>query len=847
MSSTHPYYQRQKIGNYHVIANQSDGSHVDLRNVHLDSYGGNYSVAEAVRRFDARTAEFVRSATGKVAQIAVFPTDGITAAATPHSLLTLEKHNTGDVNIANVTCLAALAYGEYFPWDRSARSLSNTVSEAILGAQPGYCGTFGAAPEVTFTSLIDVLWSDEGNYDLTQMHLLQIAYRYYDALTPPAREHLIERLLGGGIIHRPGIDDGDDSIRTSGGAPNDWARAGLVSIDVRVGPIHVGVKLARIGETENHILQIHTVRYLTNQLLYQRDRDPNHDNRRNGSDDSLTCTNLMLLLLRNFLMNDFSEYNAKPYQKETRNALRNLCSYAYDHQVRLAARMVLDYVSAHIAVSSSDLRRMIPFRRINHEENTKLIDGSRMDVGLLEWELGADRCTELFAVQAGNTRAYETKPVAGPPWAPDVYRKRPWSIHGRGEDGMMEGLGDYRLPPCIHDLFITDRHRRFYQRLHRIDMHDERTGQNADNVEVYAGSPSYLISAGGGLAGPALDPNLAAITSPHLKREQLGVAVTTSFMPTGQSAGPDTQNYARNLIQFGSFAERANNPFGNLGVAPDFACGHWVYLPEWCRQSINHSRDKYNANGVFSFVDKKCRRQGENGPGFFLAIYQSSQNLFSVMEAFDTWLHPELEFDEFIANVWERNQSLHLENNVQAIYTTSNNNRIGFVIWFDRNGGDVEDYSFGADIRSLSYGRDPRDENDSIGDASKIGGFLNGTIMNSSGDGKVVIRNPLLNQQITLDWSDPKVLKRTSETGEVEEAREGGDSEVWVDFNSIGPEAEEGDFYRPFRSLSAAVAAVADNGVIKIMPGTTRERPLISGKKRFRMEAAIGGVSIGIR
>ncbi len=65
------------------------------------------------------------------------------------------------------------------------------------------------------------------------------------------------------------------------------------------------------------------------------------------------------------------------------------------------------------------------------------------------------------------------------------------------------------------------------------------------------------------------------------------------------------------------------------------------------------------------------------------------------------------------------------------------------------------------------------------------------------------------------------------------------------DFDWTGP--EEGDFYHPFRSIAAAAAAVAENGVVKIMPGSTRERPFISGRKRLRMEAAIGGVSIGVR
>ena len=55
-------------------------------------------------------------------------------------------------------------------------------------------------------------------------------------------------------------------------------------------------------------------------------------------------------MLRNFLRDDFSEYNAKPYQEETRFALLNLCTFAYDHEVRLAATMVLDYVLSSASI-----------------------------------------------------------------------------------------------------------------------------------------------------------------------------------------------------------------------------------------------------------------------------------------------------------------------------------------------------------------------------------------------------------------------------------------------------------------------------------------------------------------
>lgn len=210
--------------------------------------------------------------------------------------------------IPKAKCLAAMAYPDYFP-EANAGYLRRLVSKAILASSPGWCGTFGPGVD-GLTDVIDLFGKHhEGNYDMSEMHLLQIAYRYYDELSPEARELLIRVLLATGRIHRPNEDD----IVTSGGVPEDWSRAGF---------IHVLAKKVRIGETENHILTIHTARYLTNQLLYQRDQDPNHDNRRNGSEGAPTCTELMLGLLRNILRDDFSEYNAKNWLCPTRLTTR---------------------------------------------------------------------------------------------------------------------------------------------------------------------------------------------------------------------------------------------------------------------------------------------------------------------------------------------------------------------------------------------------------------------------------------------------------------------------------------------------------------------------------------------
>jgi hypothetical protein len=93
-----------------------------------------------------------------------------------------------------------------------------------------------------------------------------------------------------------------------------------------------------------------------------------------------------------------------------------------------------------------------------------------------------------FVQLAGNTRAYR---LAHPPMRP-----YPWTLSRNfGVYNMHEAVCDYRLPPLVHDLFVNDLHRRFFQRLHRRSLRDPACPSyqhNCDNKEIYSGSPSYL-------------------------------------------------------------------------------------------------------------------------------------------------------------------------------------------------------------------------------------------------------------------------------------------------------------------------------------------------------------------
>ena len=735
-------------------------------------------------------------------------------------------------------CLPLLAYGDYFPdnpgWGRGLRSM---VSRAILGATPGWCGTFG--PGVDGAPSVAAKDRTEGNYDMTQMFLLPIAYRHYDDITPAAREYLITQLLACGRIHRPRKDD----TFTSGSNPNDWSRAGFIS------PLAEHID---IGETENHILMIVTARYLTNQLMYQRKPLTKYDNLRNGGDDYPSCTALLLTLLRRIIRGDFSEYNAKPYQSETRWALLNLCTYAYDHAVRLGARMVLDYLSAHMAVSSNDLRRLLPFRRINIDENTPHTAQGYMTVGIVDVHQGADPMARYFAMQAGNLRAYQRPELGRGPF--------PCRIEDGGVDMAIEVLSAYRLPRSIHDLFVNDLNRRFFQRLHRTIRHEVGGNRNCDNMEIYAASPSYLITAGGEPATWAIDPDIASVLDGDTESKQRGVAVTTSFMATG-----DQGKTASELIQFGEFSSKSVYWFkwkffgyevketniavlksvANYGVAPDFACGHQVWLPQWVNaensQNIDGTPVDPHVSPGFSFVNMGTIGSKRRKPGFFLAIYQQTPGGMSLLEAYDTWRNAELTFDQFREGVHRRNAGLQLISNTPAQYVTSALDRIEFTIWKDNDG--KRGSESGAEVSTVVY-EDPRSI-DALGHADKkTSQLVNGTVMNSPGDAIVVINNPMRRSTVTLDFSDEaRPTRFDSETGEFEAAGPG--SEVWVDFGYSGK--MEGDVCRPFTTITAAAAAVAEGGSIRIVPGMTPDRGSLGGSKKFTLVAPAGGVTIGSR
>ena len=701
------------------------------------------------------------------------------------------------------TILAAWAYPEYFPADlsNSAMSYRPTATSLIKNHSPGLAGTAFDISGTTFGG------SPHDEYDFTLNYYIPLIYRYYqDLLDSGVADLIINTMIGQAKLS---------------GLPADRPVTGSLSTTYSEN-IHVP-GIIDIPETENHLMGILAANYLGNQLLYQRTQKLANDNLRNGNADGApNTTSELLATLRGFLINEFQEYNARPYQDFTMSALLNLASYAYDDQVRLAARMVLDYVSAKIAVSSEDLRRAPPFRRRNELPHYgPTIDGnflgSPLAVSFGGYE--PDPQIEYYSLLAGNTGIFFSPSVAstGVPvgFLPGFYE---WEL-------VHAALADYRIPPSILDLFINKDHRQFYQFFH----HGSGSGEYAD--ELYAGSPSYLISAGGrpttysaradvkvpvqvafdalavylggltgGLATAALEQLIqgAATGLPS----DLGAAMPTLFLPADQGPTPrdPTAFTLSDVIQLGQYTTDESK--SHLCVAPDFACGDPIYLPP----AIANDPGKVT-NGNWTFVN----HGGAVGtPGHYLAIYSiddGNGGRAGLLEAYDTsrflpnTFDATLSFNQFVADVLAANSALNLQfgNNQSNSYVTHAGQSITFSI------------SPRAQILSTAA-MNPAPASNSQ--------FTAGTILNSAQQsGLVVISNPALGTSITLDMRDVNNISRTAEDGTVEY----GGQEVWVNFN-YG--SNQGDFAQPYRSLHDATQALArprPAKVFKIMAGSEHE------------------------
>ena len=331
------------------------------------------------------------------------------------------------------TALAVLAANDhgweaYLPRDRGEPI--DIVNRYIVANNPGTVGTavFG------------------GDYDMALIILVRIAIEYQRYLSPEARISLRDKLLT-----QVGAYDG--------------------------GQLTWGLNFQ---ETENHILMIEVSRYLTNSLF--------------GFDNTGMVKFLTDQML-DHLGNDFQEYNSRPYQRLAVQAITLLADHSADPvdlgrpvvhgplggrgvspppsrgpavdlddaaKLGFVARLVLDYLTAKFAVSSNGLRRHVPFRRRNDRTG---VDGF--------FDNEADREQRRFLALTGHRRFYnEADPGLE-------------SLDFDGGTIVQSVLSSYRPPLAMINLMLVNEGKEYFQRFHHYGL------------EIFSSTPAFLISAGG--------------------------------------------------------------------------------------------------------------------------------------------------------------------------------------------------------------------------------------------------------------------------------------------------------------------------------------------------------------
>ena len=350
----------------------------------------------------------------------------------------------------------------------------------------------------------------------------------------------------------------------------------LIGLGMAIGVIAslaaLGVAAITFGdfpESENHLLMMESSRYLNNQIIL-KEIDPANENRNYFVDEQASVRDWVLKRLQRIAAEDFIEYNARPYQRYSISAIRNLADFAQDEQIRLAARNVLDLASAKFAVGSSQGRRLVPFRRLMEVVQTHVEpdghdkeSGNLLYNGYFDQEGGADHQIAAMLAYAGQTQQTPGRELT------------PQSA----DEMLLAVASDYRPPEPVLDLAINKR---------GVDGQittDAEIPYNQafkhDGAEIYSGTAGFVLTAGGiqspmaytmELRGLSVGGSLLGIIPLGFNKER-GAGVPTTLMLAGGTDRSSMEAFLRINGPRRSFDSDNATYDDNLCVYRGFACG----------------------------------------------------------------------------------------------------------------------------------------------------------------------------------------------------------------------------------------------------------------------------------
>ncbi|MEY8350900.1 hypothetical protein AALF16_21955 [Bacillus cereus] len=528
----------------------------------------------------------------------------------------------GEATETNTTLLiaylqaAADDYNSRVPGELPNRVIAHAMLRTM---NPGH-GQVGTEINEEF---LGIKISRKGDYDMTLIGLMVVAYRYRHLITNDELDFLLRVLVPHHLV------GGHDK-----------------TIESYI------VKLEVVPETENHMLMINSTRYLVNQIQFEKTGNQYYNNVQNG------LKSWLLRYLQIIAKHDFLEFNSRPYQRLALHAIFNLNEFAKDPDIRTAAQIILDYVSMKFAVSNNRTRRIPPFRRL-HEYMNRVCNVHRV----LDHDTeGADALTGFFLMYLG----------------PSDRNRNPTDQFPEGWSGtaLIAGLTDYRPPPAAYIIAIERpgpyQHRFYHGTRPEVPEADEIAD---GGVEIYYSSPSFLLSAGG------MFLNSGYGRDQFTGYKQVAYAQATTLLPTRAMDAKDRDRrdvLFEELIRFDQYPSKRvpveekqctfedERPAVNTGVHLGFACGaNLVISVLWLRAAQVSNTVTPDSNGWI--ILNLNQDQPPYGPlGFYVAAYRTpvadpeplkerygmvpkNVGFLYVMEATD------MPFDEFKQRILSRN------------------------------------------------------------------------------------------------------------------------------------------------------------------------------------------------
>jgi hypothetical protein len=391
--------------------------------------------------------------------------------------------------------------------------LSRTLAPKVLKSlKQGHHGQVGTEFGVNDDGTTDIIFK-RGDYDMALKGLMVVAYRYRNILTDEDVNFIVDKLVPSHLRgrHDPALEK-----------------------------YTVFAPFEDVPETENHMLMINSTRYLVNQLLFDRFRDKEFNNRQNG------LMKWLLNYLHTIAKHDFLEFNSRPYQRLSLHVLFNLHEFARDVEIRTGAQILLDYSMVKFAISSNRQRRINPFRRLKQYTNRA---DNRHNELLLPKREGDDSVTGFFLTYTGPSDIDGNPTNTFPA--------------GWGMQAVMAGLAAYRPPPAAYILAMQRdippfQHRFYHGRRPKLPGTDD---QADGGVEIYYRSPSFLLTAG----GMFLNSGYGGDETPFSNFEQTAIAQATTLLPTRANV-----KFA-DLIRFDPYPDERRAV--NTAVHRGFACG----------------------------------------------------------------------------------------------------------------------------------------------------------------------------------------------------------------------------------------------------------------------------------